>query len=113
MRFCERFSAHLDSLGITVYELAKHTSLEGPLLYRIANGERRPSQSVLEKLSQIEILGLSHLQLFMWFLEEKHGRDKLCGVLRQVLQEEAPELVALFDRRRPSGSIEQAHAEAS
>ena len=87
--FTSKIQSLLKTKGLTVYALAKNIQLHRQYVYKILNGERRPTDEVLAKLAESESIEASLSELKGWRAVDDYTNEELLEALRAIYPDPA------------------------
>ena len=96
--FSTQLDRHLHEKGLSAYRLAKLCGIHEQHMYKIARGERRPTDDMLEKFAEADI-GLTLNQLRGWRAADEYRPEELIEALKIELSPEA--LLQLLQSTQP------------
>lgn len=85
--FANRIQNILKNKGLTVYALAKSIELHRQYVYKILNGERRPTDEVLSKLAESGAIDASLVELKGWRAVDDYTNEELLEALKAIYPE--------------------------
>lgn len=92
----DKLMDRLAQLGMSRYELAKRMGLTPSAVLHISSGRRRPTDELLRKIAEVEVLELTYVQLLAWRALDDYGPEALA----LAFQELHPELQTLTSKAK-------------
>lgn len=84
--FSTKLKEVLASIEWSAYKLAIEAKMDTGLLYKILDGERNPSDGVIEKLAAIPQLGVSAEVMYAWQAIDEYGEEALIAAANQLME---------------------------
>lgn len=98
--FSEKLEHLFKQKGYSAYRLAKATGLHEQHVYKIARGERRPTDEILEKIASISELEVSVNVLKGWRLLDEYSPEEILESIKSIQPERYERLLSEIEKAK-------------